>query len=196
MATQRAAVSQPRKRRTLPVPAAAGLVAKIDRPAGKAVKVVKVGVTYRPKRGVDEFVRQLSAASPYDLIEIERRGVDAQLLSDLSERLDLPATRFIEMLGVPRATAAKKVAGGELIAGTGGQAAIGVARLLAKAQQIVADSTAGPAQGFDAARWLGEWLEVPQPALGGRKPAELLDTPTGIALVSRVLGAVESGAYQ
>lgn len=189
MATQRAAVSQPRKRQTAPVPP----VTKIDRPAGKAAKVVKVGVAYRPQRGVDEFVRQLSGASPYDLIEIERHGVDAQLLNDLSKRLDMPAMRFIEMLGVPRATAAKKVAGGEVIAGAGGQAAIGVARLLARAQEIVANSTAREAQGFDAAKWLGEWLQVPQPALGGRRPSELLDTPTGIALVAKVLGAVESG---
>lgn len=193
MATQRAAVSQPRKRRVAPPPIAPAQ--KMAAPAGKSGKVVKVGVAYRPKRGVDEFVRQLSGASPYDLIEIERHGVDAQLLNDLSKRLDMPAMHFIEMLGVPRATAAKKVAGGEVIAGTGGQAAIGVARLLARAQEIVANSTAKEAEGFDAAKWLGEWLQVPQPALGGRKPSELLDTPTGIALVAKVLGAVESGAY-
>jgi putative toxin-antitoxin system antitoxin component (TIGR02293 family) len=194
MGTQRAAGGSARKRQAAREPAASRVApAARTRTGGQ---VVKLGVSYQPRRGVDEFVRQLSDASPYELIEIERRGVDARLLSDLSRRLDLPATHFIEMLGVPRATAAKKVAAGEVLAGTGGQAAIGVARLLGKAQQIVADLTAAQAQGFDAARWLGEWLAVPQPALGGRKPSELLDTPTGIALVARVLGAIESGAYQ
>ena len=28
------------------------------------------------------------------------------------------------------------------------------------------------------------------------KPAELIDTPTGVDVVARLLGAIESGAYQ
>ncbi|MDH5540593.1 MAG: MbcA/ParS/Xre antitoxin family protein, partial [Rhizobacter sp.] len=36
----------------------------------------------------------------------------------------------------------------------------------------------------------------PQPSLGGRRPAELIDTPTGIEVVSRLLGSIESGSYQ
>ncbi|MFO1356707.1 MAG: MbcA/ParS/Xre antitoxin family protein [Gammaproteobacteria bacterium] len=49
---------------------------------------------------------------------------------------------------------------------------------------------------FNAARWLGKWIETAQPALGGRKPADLLDTPTGLDMVSRLLGSIQSGAYQ
>jgi uncharacterized protein (DUF2384 family) len=52
------------------------------------------------------------------------------------------------------------------------------------------------AKGFDAAKWLGRWLEQPQPALGGRKAADLIDTPTGVEVVARLLGSIESGAYQ
>lgn len=32
--------------------------------------------------------------------------------------------------------------------------------------------------------------------LGGRKPADLIDTPTGVEVVARLLGSIESGAYQ
>ena len=39
-------------------------------------------------------------------------------------------------------------------------------------------------------------IERPQPALGGRKPADLIDTPTGVEVVARLLGSIESGAYQ
>ena len=100
------------------------------------------------------------------------------------------------MLGVPKATAEKKAASGEVLSGSGGQAAIGMAKLLGVAQAIVANSTATDAQNFDSAAWLGQWLERPQAALGGRKPADLIDTPTGIEVVARLLGAIESGAYQ
>ena len=153
-------------------------------------------VMYRPGRGVDDFVRQVSAATPLQLVEIERRGVAGSFLKDLSRRMDIPAARVFSMLGVPKATAEKKASAGEVVAGSGGQAALGVARLIAIAQAIVANSTARQAQGFDAARWLGQWLDRPQPSLGGRRPAELIDTPTGIEVVSRLLGSIESGSYQ
>ena len=84
----------------------------------------------------------------------------------------------------------------EPITGAAGQAALGLTRLLGLARGIVADSTAEAAKDFDAARWLGRWIERPQPALGGRKPADLIATPTGLEMVARLLGAIESGAYQ
>jgi len=49
---------------------------------------------------------------------------------------------------------------------------------------------------FDLDRWLEEWLELPQPALGGSRPIELLNSPEGLTSVRRALGALISGAYQ
>jgi uncharacterized protein (DUF2384 family) len=100
------------------------------------------------------------------------------------------------MIGVPKAPAKAKTIKNQLIAGAGGQAAIGLVRLLGMARTIVANSTAADAVDFDAARWLGKWIYRPQPSLGGRTPAEFVDTPTGFSVVSRLLGAIESGAYQ
>ena len=151
---------------------------------------------YRARLGVDDFVRQLSAATPLQLVATERHGVPGAFLKDLSRRMALPSGRMFSMLGVPKATAEKKAASGEVLSGSGGQAAIGMARLLGVAQGIVANSTAPQAQGFDAAKWLGLWLERPQPALDGHKPADLIDTPTGLDIVGRLLGSLESGAYQ
>ena len=71
-----------------------------------------------------------------------------------------------------------------LDAGEHGRAAREYLDALGKRREIVANSTARQAQGFDAARWLGQWLDRPQPSLGGRRPAELIDTPTGIEVVS------------
>jgi putative toxin-antitoxin system antitoxin component (TIGR02293 family) len=147
-------------------------------------------------RDLDEFVVIVSHATPYQLVELERHGVDGRFLKDLSKRMEIPQLHVFDMIGVPKATAEKKVAAGEVISGSGGQAAIGMAKLIAKAKDIVANSTAKEAKDFDAARWLGTWLEIPQPALGGRKPSELVDTPTGRDVVLKLLGAIESGAYQ
>jgi putative toxin-antitoxin system antitoxin component (TIGR02293 family) len=110
--------------------------------------------------------------------------------------MDIPAVRIFDIVGIPKATAEKKVAAKQPISGAGGQAALGLARLLAIARSIVENSTAAEAKDFDVAKWLGRWIERPQPGLGGRKPADLIGTPTGLDMVARVLGAIESGAYQ
>jgi putative toxin-antitoxin system antitoxin component (TIGR02293 family) len=172
-------------------------VAAPPRPARRRdVESGQSQVLYVRSKGVDDFVTRVYAADPIGLIETERMGVAGVFVKDLSKRMNIPAQRMFTMLGVPKATAEKKVASGELLSGSGGRAAIGMARLLGIAQEIVEGSTAREAKDFDAAKWLGQWLERPQPALGGRKPASLIDTPTGVDVVARLLGAIESGAYQ
>jgi putative toxin-antitoxin system antitoxin component (TIGR02293 family) len=153
-------------------------------------------IRYVSSKGVDHFILLVSKATPMQLVDVERRGVDGRFVKGLSAKIGIPAVRLFSMLGVPKATVEKRAATGGAIAGSGGQAAVAMARLIAKAEEIVAGSTAPGAKEFDAAKWLGQWLERPQPALGGRRPSELIGTPTGAEVVNRLLGAMESGAYQ
>jgi putative toxin-antitoxin system antitoxin component (TIGR02293 family) len=164
-------------------------------PPAPAVQRTK-SITYARAKGVSAFVSRVAAATPMELVELERRGIDGMFLKDLSRHMQIPAVRIFDIVGVPKATAEKKAAAKEPMAGAGGQAVLGLARLLAIAKGIVDNSTAPEAKDFDTARWLGQWIERPQPALGGRKPADLIGTPTGLQMVARVLGAIESGAYQ
>lgn len=181
---------------------AASAAAKVVAIQGKGGRVAQRSapriefLAYEPRKGVDAYVRMVAAATPREIMATERMGVRGQLLKDLSKRMQLPATRIFDIVGIPKATAEKKVSGGELVAGSGGQAALGMIKLLGIAQALVDNSTAEAARGFDAAQWLGQWLERPQQALGGEKPADMLDTPTGIDVVSRLLGSIASGAYQ
>jgi putative toxin-antitoxin system antitoxin component (TIGR02293 family) len=161
----------------------------VERGLGKAV-------VFRPGKGIDDFVGRVSAATPMELVETERQGVLGVFIKELSKAMDIPAVRMFDILGVPKATAEKKAAAGELIRGNGGRAALGMARLLGTAKSIVGNSKSPQARDFDSAKWLGQWIERPQPALGGRKPADLIDTATGVEIVARLLGSIESGAYQ
>jgi putative toxin-antitoxin system antitoxin component (TIGR02293 family) len=145
---------------------------------------------------LDEYVATVERATPMQKIELERAGVPGRLIKDLSTRMKLPTSRMFGILGLPKATAEKKAAQGESVAGSAGYSAIGMAALLAKAQEIAADSAGTEKAPFDAGEWLGRWIELPQPALGGRRPSELLDTATGVQVVSRLLGSLVSGAYQ
>lgn len=167
--------------------------ARSVRPAPRPPGKVAAHPVYKD---LDDFVVVVSHATPYQLVEIERRGVDGRFLKDLSRRMEISQLHMFDMIGVPKATAEKKVAANEVISGSGGQAAIGMVKLIAKAREIAANSTAPEARNFDAAKWLGKWIDIAQPALGGRKPSELLDTPTGLDVVLKLLGAIESGAYQ
>jgi putative toxin-antitoxin system antitoxin component (TIGR02293 family) len=161
-----------------------------------AVRPARSQLEYQPRLGVDAYVRAVAGATPIEMVEIERQGVQGAFLKDLSKRMDIPASRMFSILGLPKATAERKAAAGEPVSGSAGQAALGLIKLVGMSQAMVDRSTAPEARGFDAAKWLGRWIEQPQPALGGRKPAELIDTPTGIEVVARLLGALESGAYQ
>ena len=71
--------------------------------------------------------------------------------------------------------------------------ASGIASLIAQVQVMVEDS--GNLEGFDAEKWVGRWIDRPLPALGGQRPAELMDTPDGRALVSNIVACMQSGAY-
>lgn len=145
---------------------------------------------------VEDFVDAVRDADPVQLVEIERHGVEGRLLSELSERMDIPTTRMYSILGIPSATGNRKTkAPGALVDGRAGIVTLGMVKLLGIAQDIVDNSTAEEAKDFDTMKWLGQWIERPQPALGGRKPADFLDTPTGQDIVARLLGAIQSGAY-
>jgi putative toxin-antitoxin system antitoxin component (TIGR02293 family) len=161
-----------------------------------ASKLSEQRVEYRVGKGVDDFVMKVHLATPLQLVNTERVGVPGQFFKALSLRMAVPTTRLYSMLGVAKATAEKKAANGEILSGTGGHAAIGMAKLLGIARALADSSTAREAKGFDSAKWLGQWLERPQPALGGRRAADFLDTPTGVEVVGKLLGAIESGAYQ
>ncbi|MEO5692611.1 MAG: antitoxin Xre/MbcA/ParS toxin-binding domain-containing protein [Usitatibacter sp.] len=152
-------------------------------------------VSYKP-RDLDRYVLAVSRATPIQRVEMERAGVPGAFIKDLAMRMEMPSSRFFKIIGLPKATAEKKVAMKQLVAGSSGHAALGVTRLIGVTQEILATSTSKGAKGFDAAKWLGNWIERPQPSLGGRRPAELLDTPTGLEVVNRLLGAIESGSYQ
>jgi putative toxin-antitoxin system antitoxin component (TIGR02293 family) len=169
---------------------------KMRRPpkALKAREAGRAGQAYR--LAAQDYSQLVAKATPMQIIDLERSGVQGTLIKDMSRRMEMPSSRLFTILGIPKATAEKKAAAGELVKGSGGQAAVGMMRLLCMAEEIVANSTASQARGFDSAKWLGQWIERPQPALGGRKPADLIDTPTGVELVARLLGALESGAYQ
>ena len=79
--------------------------------------------------------------------------------------------------------------------GDTGQRSAAMTRLLDKVREMASQSTHPAAASLDAAAWLAAWLQVRQPALGGRAPQDMLDSQEGVDAVLRVLGAIQSDVY-
>jgi putative toxin-antitoxin system antitoxin component (TIGR02293 family) len=126
-------------------------------------------------------------------IELVRRGVPAETVHIIADAMGIAKDRLYKTLGVSRATVERKIRAKERLGQDQGERVMGIARLVGQVDQMVSES--GTAEGFDAARWLADWLERPLPALGGRAPGALLDTAEGRDLVSGLLGQIQSGAY-
>ena len=144
----------------------------------------------------EKYVAQESLLPLAERVERERIGIPGSMVKVLAKEIGISNRRMFEIIGVPKATAEKRTADDTNITGAPGVAAWGIARLVLIAYKMAANSDAREAFDLDAAKWLGEWIERPQPALGGLAPAQVLDTHAGLDAVVKVLGAIESGAYQ
>lgn len=69
----------------------------------------------------------------------------------------------------------------------------GLAKLIGQVELIVKES--GELERFDAAQWFSSWIAQPALALGGRKPAEFMDTSEGREVVSKLLAQMQSSAF-
>ncbi|HRH72307.1 MAG TPA: DUF2384 domain-containing protein, partial [Zoogloea sp.] len=104
-----------------------------------------------------------------------------------------PKERLVRFLDLRPATIARKIREGEMLSTDQSERVLGLERLIGQVAVMVGDS--GDSTGFDAARWVGDWLEQPIPALGGAKPADYMDTIEGQERVSRLLVQSQAGVF-
>nr|WP_093125777.1 antitoxin Xre/MbcA/ParS toxin-binding domain-containing protein [Variovorax sp. OK605] len=101
--------------------------------------------------------------------------------------------KLLVILGLPRATIQRKVKKNQPLSAEESSRVLGIGRLIGQTQAMV--ETSGTPDGFDAATWVAQWLDQPLSALGGQRPAALMDTAEGQAIVSNMLSRTQSGAY-
>jgi putative toxin-antitoxin system antitoxin component (TIGR02293 family) len=122
-----------------------------------------------------------------------REGVPAALLEAMVRDMGISKERLFSTLRLPRATVDRKIRNNATLSAEQSERVIGLERLIGQVEAMVTES--GEAAGFDAARWVGAWLERSVPALDGLKPADFMDTMEGQEIVSRLLAQSQSGAY-
>lgn len=140
---------------------------------------------------VDET--QIFRFDPQARIALTRRGIPASMISSLSSRMGMSKESLLSSLGLSRATISRKEKDATVLSRDESERVLGVETLIGMVQSMVEQS--GDPVGFDAARWLSDWLTKPLPALAGATPASYMDTFEGQKLVAELLSMSQSGAY-
>jgi len=128
-----------------------------------------------------------------DRIRLIKQGVSARVLGQMAKKMSISKEWLAGMLGLVLVTVDSKVREYEPLSVDEGSRVLGMASLIGRVQTMVEES--GNPEGFNAAEWVGRWIERPLPALGGQKPAELMDTFDGQMLVSGIVARMQSGEY-
>jgi len=126
-------------------------------------------------------------------VALVREGAPADLLATIAERIGISREPLYRSLGLAPSTIKRKIQGHQALAVDESETALGTARLIGQVETMLAESSDEP--DFDAAKWLGRWLERPNPALGGALPMSYLDTADGRQMISELLARMQSGAY-
>jgi len=144
------------------------------------------------KRVTVDF-RKFYEADPLDQIEIVKRGVNARLVDVLATSMHIPKEKLIDTLGLTRTTIQRKSRQQKALSSDESSRVVGLSKLIGQVQAMVQES--GAPEDFDAAAWLAQWLDQSLPALNGECPGDLMDTAEGQAMVSQLLGRLQSAAY-
>ncbi|MES2743261.1 MAG: antitoxin Xre-like helix-turn-helix domain-containing protein [Pseudomonadota bacterium] len=136
---------------------------------------------------------QIYRFDPQARITLIRQGIPASMIGNLSSRMGMSKEQLLSSLGLSRATISRKERDGTVLSKDESERVLGVETLIGMVQTMVEQS--GDPVGFDAARWVSDWLTKPLPALAGATPASYLDTFEGQKLVAELLSMSHSGAY-
>jgi len=130
---------------------------------------------------------------PLERIDMIRTGLEPSFLAEIAQAMDRTRESVAKLMGLSLSTVERKQKKHELLSPEQSERLMGTLKLIGQVQAMVEES--GNPEGFDAAQWFGQWVDRPLAALGGRQPAELMDTAEGREMVSRLLAAAQSGAY-
>ena len=124
---------------------------------------------------------------------VRHQPFPAKLVRNLAVDLHVDIEFVIDTLGLSRRIIFRKIEERKNLDPGQAERVIGMQRLIGQVQAMIAES--GDGEEFDAGRWLGEWIDQPLPALGGRRPAEYLGDSAGREWVSQLLRQIQAGVF-
>lgn len=194
--------SAPRKR-TTPMPFALSEGEAQAKPAkrghvSRAPSKAAQGVSIWVSKGRTVTIRNADYLSlfredPLAQVGLVKQGVAPMVIDGLAGGMNVSKDKLLATLGLRRETIRRRTKANESLSIEESSRVLGISRLIGQVQAMVEAS--GNPEGFDAATWVGAWLDRPLPALGGQRPAELMDTAEGQAVVANTILRAQSGAF-
>ena len=151
------------------------------------------GPHHLPWDSLEKSARIFSRATPLERIQIIKQRVPAMYVLTITLGMKMSKETLYGTLNLARATIDRKVQKKELLNQDESERVLAITKLVGQADNIVRES--GVVEGFSPAEWVATWLQRPHPALGGKRPGELMDTADGRDLVTDLLARQQSGAY-
>jgi putative toxin-antitoxin system antitoxin component (TIGR02293 family) len=127
-------------------------------------------------------VAAIAALSPLEQIATIREGIAADVFDQLAVALGVGKEALARKLNINAQTLRKRKS--RVLSADEAEKSLRVARVFTMATEVLESEE-------DARQWLNE----PVPALGGKRPIDLLDTDVGAQEVTNLLGAIKWGMY-
>ncbi|NMG28077.1 MbcA/ParS/Xre antitoxin family protein [Aromatoleum evansii] len=137
--------------------------------------------------------RALLRLDPMDRINVLRAGIESVALVAIAHAIGRSCPELIDLLQLARPSPVSTPRKGVRLTTAQSERVLAFLRLIERVDHMVTIGSDDSA--FDAARWLGDWLARPCPALGGQRPAALTDTLEGYRVLDQLLSQMLSGAY-
>lgn len=119
-----------------------------------------------------------------DLADLVRKGLPANSIAALAERLDVANAVLSQKLGIPQRTLTRRLSRRSRLTAAESDRTVRLARVYASAVEMIGDEQKAV-----------EWLRTPNRALGGERPLDHLDTDVGARQVEDILGRIAYGVY-
>ncbi len=122
--------------------------------------------------------------SSEELILLVRDGLPVAVFAALAKELAVDRVQLARVVGMSTRTMSRRLSQHGKMSATESDRTVRLARLLAHAKDTFGDMTKA-----------SRWLQIPNLALGGKKPFELLDTDAGVQSVDTILGRIDYGLF-
>ncbi len=131
----------------------------------------------------EEGILHEPAESYVALIEVSRKGLDAEGLSSLQDYLRISKTEIIKLMDMSTSTFQRRLSSQKL-SPTESEHLIQIYKLITKGLQVFGDK-----------EQLLTWIKSENQALGGVAPLDLMQSQLGIYEVEQQLGRLAYGIY-
>ncbi|WP_046758603.1 type II RES/Xre toxin-antitoxin system antitoxin [Kordia jejudonensis] len=130
-----------------------------------------------------EYLKE-NVASPYDYISIATEGLNANVIKNFRGYFDLSLNETADMLNVSEPSIYRWTKANKTLERNVSIKLFEISELFLLGTEI-----------FGSKDNFFKWLNLPNTALGGMEPQELIEIPEGVSKVRDILGRIEHGVY-